>query len=288
MTTTGSVIYGADYNAVVVKIQQVLGTGTPYGPGTGSPQYGYNQTVASSTVAPAAIITAAQWTNLQTDINKCYLHQNNSSYAFSSITSGLQINGTTLDTINTVMSGCVTNATTAATGQLTQTTAITNTYATTWGGGNSGIRTTASTTFASQNVLQYFFNQGGKFRFQGYGPTLSGSTQDANWSTALAAFSYTIDLVEFAALTTTPAQRFYSAAQPTPYTANYIQVSASHNGAGVLNFTITYEDSHTGTGVGPDVVSAGAGFYLYQNATTGAFTGYTPSSTSGAVAWTVV
>lgn len=289
MATTGSVIYGADYNAVVTKIQQVLGTGSPYGPGTGSPQYGYNQSLTSSTVNPGAVITAAQWNNLQTDINKCYLHQNNSSYAFTTITAGSQLNGPTLDLINTVMNGCLTNATVAATGQLTQTTAITNTYASTWGGGGDhGITTTASATFASQAVLQYFFNQGGKFRFQGYGPTTPSGTQDTNWQTALSAFSYTIDRTEFAALTTTPAQRFYSAGQPSPYNTNYIQVLASHNGSGVLNFTVKYEDAHAAAGVGPDSVSAGVGFYLYQTVASGAFTGYSPSSTSGAVAWTVV
>lgn len=292
MAASGSKILGSDYNAVVLKLIRVLGSGAPDGPGSaGTVTYGYNQALTAANVAVGSTVDAAEWSKLLSDINKCYLHQNGSSYAFPSLTSGTKILGDHLDDANTVMNGCTTNRLNVAAGQLTQSTLITNGYDSAWGGaGNKGIQTTASVTWSSYANMQYFFNQGGQIVIQGKPTNGTTTVQDQRWNAALNASTYTIGMTEFNALTTTAVQRFYYNSFPAPYASNYIQILASKNSTTAptaINLTIKLQDVHAATGAGPDTVSAGAGFYMYQKNASGAFTGTASSSNSGIVAWTI-
>lgn len=67
MAGQGNKIVATDYNAIQAKINLVLGTGTL--------NYGYGQTVASSQVSPLTNVTAAQWNALRTDLLKARQHQ---------------------------------------------------------------------------------------------------------------------------------------------------------------------------------------------------------------------
>jgi hypothetical protein len=121
MVATGSIIYGADYNAVQTKVVEVLGSGSPYGPGTGSPNYGYNQTVSSSAVSVSAVITASQWQLLANDVNTIATHQTNASfsgYSASYETVGKVITAADLNTLDTFMNTYITNRLTVSAAQL--------------------------------------------------------------------------------------------------------------------------------------------------------------------------
>jgi len=290
-TSSGSVIYGSDYNAIQVLVTEVLGTGSPYGPGTGNPTYGYNQVPQSSLVSSGAVITATQWQALVNDVNTCYLHQNNTNFpGYATAVSGGVINASLYNSMFTAITGCVTNRLQAAAAQLNTSQIGSSVYATSWGGGVSGINNVGSITFASANDLQYFFNQGGAIRFGGVGPNTSGYTQDADWQAALAGFNYTINAAEFPNLTGTPTQRFFSQAQPSPYNSNYISLNASVTGA-TINWSITYEDAHVASGSptpGPDFVSAGAGYNLYLTKAINSFTGTVNTALSITNTWTTV
>jgi len=72
MTTVsiGDVITAAQYNDLQTRVQKVLGNGTG--------DFGYGETVTSSSVAISKIIEATDMNNLYTDIVKCAVHQTGS------------------------------------------------------------------------------------------------------------------------------------------------------------------------------------------------------------------
>ena len=111
-TSSGSTLYGSDYNTVQTLVTEVLGSGLPYGPtGSGDVTYGYNQTPSSSLVSAGSLVTAAQWNALANDINTCYQHQNNtnfSGYGAPYVNSGSVITAAKYNTLFTTMTGCVT------------------------------------------------------------------------------------------------------------------------------------------------------------------------------------
>lgn len=286
MASQGSLIYSSDYNSVVAKLQEVLGPGTPYGPGTSQPTYGYNQTLQSSLLAPGTKINATQWQLLQNDVNRCYLHQNGSTYSFTPLASAQLITYAELAEINSVMTSCLTNRTSVALSQTTQSTLATVTYGSTWGGGASGISTTATVSFSNSSVMQYFMNQGGKIVIQGIGPTQNGTTQNSVWQTMLSAFTYSVNVAELGVLTTSSQQRYYATSTNSTYSADYISLNAYFDTIGTLYFSIVYYDGHTGIS---DLVNSGAGFVVYQYSASGAFTGYQSSANSGNnLTWTAV
>lgn len=285
-TSVGSIIYGSDYNTVQALAVQILGTGTPFGPGTASPTFGYNQTLASAPVASGAIITATQWNALASDINKIYQHVYNTDYpGYAVVASGQLVTAANYNLLFNTMTSLVNARLTVHPAQLATTTAGTSVYSSTWGGGATGISNSGSITWASNAALTYFFNQGGAIRFQGVGPNLSGTTQDTEWRNALNSFSYTINRTEFSNLTGTLTQRYSQGGGGGNYSANFIRVSASVSG-GTISWTIIYDDNRVAIGAAPDVVSAGAGFALYVSTATGAFSGTAYSSANITNVWT--
>ena len=82
MATSGSDISAADYNDLVGRVNTIMGIGS----GTN----GYGQAILSTTVTSGNItdITALQWDNLRSDINKAYRHQSGSNTSVSDIQVG--------------------------------------------------------------------------------------------------------------------------------------------------------------------------------------------------------
>ena len=82
MASAGSIVYGSDYNAVQIKLREVLGDGYPYGPQVYPPSaannanrsYGWGQTMASSLINPSDLVDDQQWLNLITDSDTAYRH----------------------------------------------------------------------------------------------------------------------------------------------------------------------------------------------------------------------
>lgn len=91
---SGSNINSNDYNDLVGRVNTIMGIGS----GT----TGYGQAITSSNVAGSSTvnITAAQWDNLRTDINKAYRHQSGADTGIGDIAVGNAI-GADASTIST-------------------------------------------------------------------------------------------------------------------------------------------------------------------------------------------
>lgn len=290
------IIYGSDYNAVQVKIRQILGDGFPFGPtGSGDQSFGYNQplqTVAANQgvglVSPGQIITVLHWQALTQDINQAYVHQNNVNIpGYPAISTQDQISFSNLSLLDSTVGAMVTTLATRITAHPSQrakiqNTALTNTRLTSWGNLNTGITGAFQVSWNSANDMQYFFNQGGSIQVEGFGPSLSGSTQDANWYNFLNTLRYSLSYTAFNALTGSPTTVLSISDASINYTANTITIQAYKSGNTLYFSSIVYQDGHTpiggGTagGPGPDSVSAGAGYYVYITNATGAFSGTSP------------
>jgi hypothetical protein len=114
MANTGTVIFGADYNAVQVKVGGILGNGAYYGGPTNG--YGYGQTVSSSVVTPGDAITAAQWDALVGDLNKIVVHQTGSTSTVLTTAATLANPGSTV--LYDVLAAAETAANTGVTNRL--------------------------------------------------------------------------------------------------------------------------------------------------------------------------
>ena len=278
MATVGNIIYGADYNAVQVKVTQVLGTGSPYGPGTASPNYGYNQALGSSPVSANAVVTHNQFQLLADDVNKIALHQTNANFSgYSTVyaNTGNLVSAANLNTLDTAMNTYLANRLTAAAAQLTSA-ATGYTSNTAWGAGNTSIQQDGTIQFASAVAAQYFFNQGGRIVF-GPGTTPgAGTTQDTNWTNAINAFTYTLNAAEYSTLTGSPVNKYLTYFPAGVYSGNFIELAMLNAGGGAIYYTVKYQDAHVATGAGPDNVGT-SGFTVTRFTSSGAVTGTAPT-----------
>ena len=139
--------------------------------GTGSGNYGYGQSNTISTVSAGTTVTAAQWNTLLDRMQSIKNHQG------SSITSGAgTLSGgdpiAAILSISTDITTLGTNRLNVAGANLTTSSSVTGTRTFTGTWTTSTIHE-FSYTFASVDAARYFFNAGGKLRWNG---TLSGYT----------------------------------------------------------------------------------------------------------------
>lgn len=176
----GGLIAATDYNNFINGSNQL---NTVWGTGTGNA--GYGQT-ALSAVSVAGTVTATQWATLINTLNSALTHQSGSGSGISAVTAGSTINYlTTLATsINTSYTNRLAFASAGAT------TVGTN-LATAWSSASTGGTLTgtwgARCAFASADAARYFFNAGGrlKFNFSASGSNGSGRSNEV---VALAGF----------------------------------------------------------------------------------------------------
>jgi hypothetical protein len=241
-----------------------------------------------------AIITAQQWNNLVADVNKAYLHQNNTNFPGYATIGGI-ISSANLLLLDNIANGIIANRASVNAAQLAGTN-IPYWKAAPWGGpGNLGTTQTGTITFASANAAQYYFNQGGSIYFKGTyrGLPVTGATaQDSAWSDESGRFEFTINnrtstsnvSLNFNSLTGTLTQYFSNAGPTGNYSTNYIHLSLSISSA-VISYSLTYEDVHDRIGAGPDIVigttTQGVGFGITPFVATltanGGFTGTAPT-----------
>ena len=176
----GGLIAATDYNNFINGSNQL---NTVWSTGTGNA--GYGQT-ALSAVSTSGTITATQWATLINTLNSALTHQAGSGSGISATTAGSTINY--LSTLATNINTSYTNRALAAT--VGSTTAGTN-LATAWVSGTTG--TTLSGTwgarcaFASADAARYFFNAGGKLKFN-FSASGSNGSGRSNEVVALAGF----------------------------------------------------------------------------------------------------
>lgn len=176
----GGLIEAADYNNFINGSNQL---NTIWATGTGNA--GYGQTALSS-VSQTGVVTATQWATLINTLNSIRTHQTGSGSGISAVTSGQKIDylSTLATNINTSYTNRASAATVGATTAGTNlTTAWTNastsgTVTGTWG---------ARCAFASADAARYFFNAGGKLKFN-FSASGSNGSGRSNEIVALAGF----------------------------------------------------------------------------------------------------
>lgn len=181
---TGSTILAADYNAFTSaanNINEVFGDlhSNAITIAAGG-DFGYGLTVPAA-VAPAQIITAAQWQTLFTNIRNVGTHQGTATTGVPG--AGLPVVGSSIIAISaipTVITNLRANRFNFAAGQLAS---IELTAPTT---GSAPWTNTLTYTFAvnlgTWNQARYFFNTGGALGFVGAYPTGGAGTDDEMWS----------------------------------------------------------------------------------------------------------
>jgi hypothetical protein len=168
MVEVGSLVLASDYNGVQQKISNVLGTGAPLGgPSNG---HGYGITPASGTVTDQVTITAAQWNNLLSDVNKAYTHQNGRSFpGFALVSVGDLVTYDKLNLADRYADDCQTNYLNRATNQSRpeQFSSAGDIRTQAWGFGDSSVESEYIVSFSSAQDMNYYFNQGGTFSLVG-------------------------------------------------------------------------------------------------------------------------
>jgi len=269
--SSGSVILDDDYN--IFATGNAAGTGdnntaninTVLGAGTGDKGYGQSNTV--SAVSAGSTITATQWATLLTRMTSLAAHQGTSITAISNPNAGDTIEA--YAALSSNISSIFSNRNNAAANGADITTNGTTTTTSTW---DVRAVTTKTVTFADADSLRYFFNAGGMIRMS-FSLTGGSDTKSQEWADLLsqtgtivvtgAAASKTIDSVAYTGTTKiggagtpdtlatgtgaydytgTPVTIFKQFADTAPYTANYIEITASITGS-VISFVVTLEDA---------------------------------------------
>ena len=270
--TVGSTIVATDYNGFVsTNGANVNGIWS-----TGATTAGYGET-ALSTVSAAATISATEWSTLNSKISSMASHQG------TTITSRTNpVVGNTIAILSNLGTD-ITNITSArgnavASGAQTTTFSGTTSKTTDTGTGDAAwtITFTHTITWASANAARYFFNAGGRIKWE-TSKTSTGNPGDAEWNDlantlvgdlyitagsvlspqTIAAVSYTgttksggtgtpVTLTTTTGwynLTTSDTLIYKQFADTAPYTGQFIAVNAKTAGSGTqLVLTTTWTD----------------------------------------------
>jgi len=297
----GGLIQATDYNGFA---DTTAGGNVNVIWGTGTSDAGYGQSTTLATVSPGGTVTATQWASLVNRISSIASHQGTSITSRTAPVAGNVIS--VLTAVQTDLNNCYTNRGNAA-GTGTQFTAWTGTSSKT---GTTGSGTTTWTitfthtiTWSSANAARYFFNGGGRIKWE-TSKTSTGTDADDEWNdlaNTLVGDIYitggtgtqTINGTAYTGttktggtgspttlttttgwydLTTSDVTIYKQFADTAPYTGSYIQINAKTAGSGTqLVLTTTWVDPG-GSGAGSsDNISGGT-------ATTGISFGTAPAT----------
>jgi len=267
--TAGGLIEATDYNGFVstnasANVNDIWSTG--------SANKGYGQT-ALTTVSVGGVVTATQWANLVNTLSSMGSHQG------TTITSRVApVVGNTIE-ILAALNTDLTNLTTSrgnAVASGTQFTAWTGTSSKTTATGSGSdpwsITFTHTVTWASADAARYFFNAGGRIKWE-TSKTSTGTVADPEWNDlandlvgdiyitggaqTIAAVSYTgttktggtgspatlLTTTGWYNLTTSDTLIYKQFADTAPYTGQFIQIQAKTAGSGTqLILTTTWTD----------------------------------------------
>lgn len=254
----GSTIEAIDYNSIRAKVTRIWGTG--------SGSEGYGQPLLSSDVTSSdnpltltvdeAKITEAQWDQLRYDVLNTILHQTGALPVIKDVAAGTLITFGSTDPVNqydVLMNTAIANKFTAGIGRTSAEPGIVSSRTFSW---SNSVSTSIKVQFANANQARYFFNSGGKIRFESSRTGGAGSSQqNSAWSNLLSTAAVkefgATGTVNFYTLTTTP-QQFYTTSSTTPYSQNNYSLSAycdvSNNvngGATYIVFVATWHDGYT-------------------------------------------
>lgn len=285
--TVGGLIEATDYNGFVsttanANVNDIWGTG--------SSDKGYGQTPLS-TVSVGGTVTATQWASLVNTISALANHQGTSITSRVAPVAGNTI--TILSNLNTDLTNITSNRGNAAangTQYGTFTGSISKTTATGSGSAAWTITFTHTITFASADAARYFFNAGGRIKWE-TGKSSTGTEADDEWNDlantlvgdifitggtgtqTIAGTAYTgttkiggtgtpttlATTTGWYDLTTSDTNIYRQFADTAPYTGQYINLAARTAGSGTqLILTTTWVDPG-GSGTGStDAITGGS------------------------------
>ena len=297
----GGLIQATDYNGFA---STTSGANVNDVWGVGATDSGYGQSTTLATVSAGGTVTATQWASLVNRISSMASHQGTTITARTAPVAGNVI--AVLAAVNTDLTA-VTNARGNAAASGTQFTGWTGTSSktSTTGSGTTPwtITFTHTVTWASANAARYFFNAGGRIKWE-TSKTADATAADTEWNDlantlvgdiyitggtgtqTIAAVAYTgttkvggtgspttlTTTTGWYDLTTGDTTIYKQFADTSPYTGSYIQINAKTAGTGTqLVLTTTWVDPG-GSGAGSsDDISGGT-------ATTGISFGTAPAT----------
>jgi hypothetical protein len=297
----GGLIQATDYNGFA---DTTAGGNVNVIWGTGSTDSGYGQSTTLATVSPGGTVTATQWASLVNRISSIASHQGTSITSRTAPVAGNVIS--VLAAVQTDLNNCYTNRGNAA-GTGTQFTGWTGTSSkdSATGSGSTPwtITFTHTVTWASAAAARYFFNAGGRIKWE-TSKTSTGTEADDEWNDlantlvgdifitggtgtqTISGTAYTgttksggtgvpnilLTTTGWYDLTTGDTNIYRQFADTAPYTGSYINIAAKTAGSGTqLVLTTTWVDPG-GSGAGStDAISGGT-------ATTGISFGSAPAT----------
>lgn len=316
--TVGGLIQAADYNGFVNDSANNINAIWS----TGSSDKGYGQT-SIGTVSVGGVVTATQWASLVNTLSNIGSHQG------TSITSRTApVAGNVIAILNNVATDI--NNLTAARGNAaasgsqfgTFTGSVSKTSTTGSGSTPWTITFTHTITWASANAARYFFNAGGRIKWE-TNKSSTGTEADDEWNDlantlvgdifitggtatqTIAGTAYTgttkiggtgtpdtlATTVGWYDLTTGDTLIYRQYADTAPYTGQYIAINAKTAGAGTqLVLTTTWVDPGGGAAGAPDNISGGTATTSPATSITGTapttlVTYFPPSSTYLSASW---
>lgn len=243
-----------DYNDIRNVIIAVMSTG--------SATQGYGQTVYSTAASLGGSVSKSQFDNLRFDIVNALVHQTGTvPTIYEPATGELLRYGANLPVFQyqTLANLANTNRFDIAFGQYATANKATQTNSVNF---VTSVTATITVTFTNANEARYFFNSGGKIRFNSAFTDTLGTSQSISWATLLTtlgtvSFGGNTPSVNFYNLTGSN-QTFYSQGTSGTYSMNRWTLQArcnvSNNSAGTANqitFTSIWQDIYNDPGGGP-------------------------------------
>jgi len=309
--TVGGLIQATDYNGFA---DTTSGGNVNVIWGTGTSDAGYGQSTTLSTVSAGGTVTATQWASLVNRISSIASHQGTTITSRTAPVAGNVI--AVLSAVQTDLNNCYTNRGNAA-GTGSQFTSWTGTSSKTSATGSGStpwtITFTHTVTWASANAARYFFNAGGRIKWE-TSKTSTGTESDDEWNDlantlvgdiyitggtatqTISGTSYTgttkiggtgspttlATTIGWYDLTTGDTTIYKQFADTAPYTGSYIQINAKTAGAGTqLVLTTTWVDPGGSSTGSTDAISGGTATsgISFGSAPTTVVTYFPPSTT---------
>jgi hypothetical protein len=299
--SVGGLIQATDYNGFA-STTAGGNVNVIWGAGTGDAGYGQSTTLA--TVSAGGTVTATQWSGLVNRISSIASHQGTTITARTAPVAGNVI--AVLSAVQTDLNNCYTNRGNAAESG-TQFTGWTGTSSKTTGTGSGStpwtITFTHTVTWASAAAARYFFNAGGRIKWE-TSKTADATEADTEWNDlantlvgdifitggtgtqTIAGTAYTgttkiggtgspdtlTTTVGWYDLTTVDTLIYRQYADTAPYTGQFIAINAKTAGTGTqLVLTTTWTDPGGSVAGSTDAISGGT-------ATTGISFGTAPAT----------
>jgi len=270
----GLLIEAEDFNTIRTKIVNILGTGVG--------NFGYGQTLQSSTVSPGETVTASQWNNLRWDIYNTLYHQIGEEPSIVVATEENVIAYSAGDPnfqYNSRVDQAADDRFELGVGQFAIETGISVSESVSF---SSIARLTITIDFNTADQARYFFNSGGKIRFTSTRSGGSSNPQNTTWTSLLSSvgtqsFDGNSSNLNFYKLTNSE-QSWITQKPSGVYGSNEYRILVSCNqsnnttgGATRIIFKIEWIDGYTDTGAlpPPDLVNGTLSLFVDQIRATG-------------------